>query len=285
MQKILALIALCFMMVACSSGQQKDAKSFETALETATGEKYKIVKLNTEQGKFVVYKNEQTGEFLSVNMDKWDRNTMTTLDQFQAVAVDGRDIVRNLKKDQEWVSSGYWEAIYRTEYDYYDVYDSYCSCYKSEYRTVQVYVGDRYVDTSHWYTFYVGGGLRFDNTSGASKDLETFAALEEAAAEKFMSYKLKSEFSLSDSRASELAKLASRYQKLENTRELTDSEKDTFALSGLGVSMKQVESALKNKAQGNDSAYNDLLKTAAQVNKTTPEQIGKFFNEMVAENL
>ncbi|HXH32147.1 MAG TPA: hypothetical protein VNJ01_15185 [Bacteriovoracaceae bacterium] len=277
MQKILVLALMSFLFIAC--GHKRDAQSFERALEASTGQQYEIVKLNTETGRYVVYKNKTTGEFLAVNMDRWNRETMTTIEQFMAVAVEGVDIVRNLASGREWVDSGYWRAIYRTYYEEY--YDESCSCYREE--SYQVHVGDEWVDTSHWYTFYTGGGFRFDNTSSQSKDLETLAALKEEAAEKFMAYKLKSEFSLSSNRAAELAGLASRYQKLENSRELTSSEKDKFALSALGVSMNQVEAALKAKAQGNEKTYADLLATASKVNSTTPEQIGKFFEQMIVE--
>jgi hypothetical protein len=40
---------------------------------------------------------------------------------------------------------------------------------------------------------------------------------------------------------------------------------------------------MKNKAQGSEAQYDDLLKTAAKVNNTTPEQIGKFFDQVVEQ--
>jgi uncharacterized lipoprotein YehR (DUF1307 family) len=283
MQKILVLLSLCLLVVAC--GHKKDAKSFEAALEASTGQGHTIAKLYTETGEYVVYRNDVTGEYAAYNMKKWDRKNMTQMSQFTAVAVDGTDIVRNLLSHTEWVNSGYWQDDYDTYYETYEYWDDYCECWQYETRSYTVYVGSYWVDTSHWYTYYTGNGFRFDNTSTQSKDLDTIAALKEEVAEKFMAHKLQSEFSLSSSRADELAKLASRYQKLESARELTAGEKDKFALDALGVSMTQVESALKSKAEGNDSRYNDLLNTAAQVNKTTPEQIGKFFNEMVVDAL
>ena len=281
MQKLLVLLSLCSVLVACN-GQKKTAKAFEKVLETETGNSYTLVKLQTEKGNYSVFRNENTGEYVAYNMDKFDRKTMTSFSQY--VAVEG-DVVHNLQKDREWVDSGYWESIYDTGTRYVDVYDSYCSCYKTETETYSYYVGERYVDTSHWYTFYTGGGFRFENTAGVSKDLETIAALKEEAAEAFMAHKFKSEFSLSDNRASELAKLANRYQRLENTRELTTPEKDKFAMTALGVSMTQVENAMKAKAEGKESQYASLLKTAAQVNSTTPEQIGKFFTEVIGEEI
>jgi hypothetical protein len=281
MQKFLALIALSLVLVGCNE-QKKQAQSLELALQASTGHSYTIVKLQTEKGNFSVFRDENTGEYIAYNMDKWDRNTMTSYSQY--AAVDG-DIVHSLNQGKEWVVSGYWQPIYNTYTDYHDVYSSSCNCYVSESYTTQVYVGDTYVDTSHWYTFYTGGGFRFENNSGVSKDLETIAALKDDAAQSMMKAKFKSEFSLSDNRAGELAKLANKYTKVESARELTSTEKDQFALSALGVNMNQVESAMKKKAQGQDNAYNDLLKQAAQVNNTTPEQIGKFFDQMSEASL
>jgi hypothetical protein len=284
LQKLIVLSLLSFLFVACA--QKKDAQSFEKVLEAETGHSHSIAKLYTEKGNFAVYKDEVTGEFKAYNMDKWDRETMTTVAQFMANGTtDGVDVVRNLAKSSVWVVDGYWESIYRTEYGYDEYYDEDCDCYETERYSYEVYVGERYVDTSHWYTYYSGNGFRFENTSSGSKDLETVAALKEEAAEKFIAFKLKSEFSLSTNRAEELAKLANRYQKLENSRELTSPEKDKFAMEALGVSMNQVESALKAKAEGSESHYQQLLETAAKTNNTTPEQIGKFFNEMVVEEI
>ncbi len=274
MQKLLVLIAVLVLSVSCNE-KKKTAKSFEAALEVETGHSWTVAKLQTEKGSFTVFKDETTGEYVAYDMSGWNRETMSTIAQYTGPAP-----VRNLAKDREWVVSGYWEAVYDTYTDYYDEYSYSCDCYISGSRTVSVYVGDRYVDTSHWYTFYTGGGFRFENAAGASKDLETIAALKEEAATSFLKAKFKSEFSLSENRAGELASLASKYQKLENSRELTSQEKDKFALSALGVSMNQVEAAMKKKAEGQDAQYEALLKQAAQVNNTTPEQIGKFFDGM-----
>ncbi len=281
MQKILILALMFVITVAC--GHKKDAKTFEKALEAQTGHQWSIVKLQTETGKYVVYKDETTGLYSAYNMDKWDRKKMKTTDEFFASATKGVDFVMNLQKVDEYIEDGYYQDVYEY-YTYYDeYYDEECDCYYTEEYTESVWVGTEWVDTSYWYTYYTGGGFRFDNTSGRSKDLETMAALEEEVAEKFMAHKFSSEFSMSENRAAELAKLANRYQKLENTRELTASEKDQFALSALGVSFTQVESALKAKAEGKDSQYEELLAKASAVNKTTPEQIGKFFDELQLE--
>lgn len=283
-QKILILLLISIFFVSC--GHRKDAKSFESALEASTGQSYSIAKLDSEKGQYVVYKNDVTGEFVAYNMSKWDRHNMTDYSQYLAAgAVEGVDIIKNLVANTEWVVSGYWETIYNHVTVTWEYYDDDCECWETGSDYYKEYVGEVYVDTSSWYTYYTGSGFRFENTSAKSKDLETIAALKEDVAEKFMSHKFQSEFSLSANRANELAKLAGRYQKIENSRELTSAEKDTFALSALGVSMTQVEAALKSKAEGNDSRFESLLKTAAKVNNTTPEQIGKFFDEMVIDQI
>lgn len=283
MQKILILAMMLIMTVAC--GHKKDAKSFEEALEAQTGHQWSVAKLQTETGKYVVYKDETTGLYSAYNMDKWDRKKMSTTDEFFANAVKGVDFVMNLAKMDEYIHDGYYQDIYDYYYVTEEYYDSECDCYYTETVEYSTYVGTEWVDTSYWYTYYTGGGFRFDNTSGQSKDLETIAALEEEVAEKVMAYKFTSEFSMSNNRAQELAKLANRYQKLENTRELTTTEKDQFALEALGVSFTQVENALKAKAQGDEAKYDDLLAKASAVNKTTPEQIGKFFDELIIDQM
>ncbi len=283
MQKIIVLAFLFIMTVAC--GHKKDAKTFEKALEAETGTEWTIVKLDTEKGEYVVYRDEATGRFSAFNLEKWDRKTMSTTGEYFEKAVKGVDYIGNVKEQSEYVEQGYNQDIYDTYYVDEEFYDEDCDCYYTESVEHSEYVGTEWVDTSYWYTFYTGGGFRFENTSSASKDLETMAALEEQVAEAYMTNKFTSEFSMSANRAQELAKLANRYQKLENTRELTSSEKDQFALDALGVSFSQVENALKQKAEGKETAYADLLEKASAVNNTTPEKIGQFFDELLIGNV
>jgi hypothetical protein len=103
MQKMLVLMLLSLFVVAC--GHQKDAKTFEAALEASSGQNYSIAKLYTETGEYVVYKNEATGQYEAYNMAKWDRKNMTTLGEYLAVATVGTDVVKNLLPHREWVDS------------------------------------------------------------------------------------------------------------------------------------------------------------------------------------
>lgn len=282
MKKLVSLMMLALFFVSC--GHKKDAKDFMAALEAETGDDYSIAKLHTETGKYVVYKNNTTGEYEAYNMKKWDRKENSTYSEFLANgAVEGVDIVLNLDRNEEYIEDGYWQDEYIEDYDYYEYYDDWCECWVEDYTVEYIWVGSYWVDTSYWYTYYTGGGFRFSNTQNLSKDLETLASMKEEIQEGLIAQTLKDDFKLTVNRSKELAKLVTQYQKLENTRELTATEKDQFALDALGVSVTKIESALKAKAQGSEAQYSSLLDEASQVNKTTPEQIGRFFDEYVTE--
>lgn len=269
MLKLITLMAIPFFVVSCNEDTQKEkAQSFETLLETKTGQSYTLAKT----GKYSVYKNDLTGEFVAYNLDKFEYGVMLSFDEYLANSVvDGVDIVGNLSVEKEWKETGH-----------YEYYNNDCRCWRS-YQSVGDGAGKKWVDTSYWATYYVGSGYKFANNSVRSKDLETLAAIEENQSVESVAAALKSEFSLSDNRAQELATLANKYRKLESARALTASEKDQFAMKALGVSMTQVEQALLNKALGEEDQYESLLRTAARTNNTTPEQIGKFLNGMISE--
>lgn len=264
--KLILLIAMSFLFMSCEkSNLQKKVDAFEVILETYTGQSHSVAKF----GYKTVYKNDVTGEFTAYNMNEFIRESMLTYDDYiNGTAVEGKDIVRNLKKTSEYIRDGH--------YEYYDE--------KTHNWSTSNNGGDRkWVDESYWETYYVGGGYKFQNTSIVSKDLETLAALKEDALESFMTETLKSEFSLSENRAGELAKLTLKYQRMESVRELTKQEKDQFAMKALGVSMNQIEDVLSGKMQGDEEQYQKLLNTAARTNNTTPEQIGRFLDGMMPE--
>jgi len=282
MKKLVSLMMLALFFVSC--GHKKDAKDFMKALEAETGHDYDIAKLHTEKGDYVVYKNNTTGEYEAYNMKKWDRKDNSTYSEFLANgAVEGVDIVLNLEQKEEYIQDGYWQDEYITDYDYYEYYDEWCECWVEDYTVEYIWVGSYWVDTSYWYTFYTGGGFRFSNTQGQSKDLEMIASIKEELQEGLIAHTLKNDYKLTVGRSKELAKLVTQYQKLESSRELTTSEKDKFAMDALGVSVADVEKALKAKAQGDEAQYSSLLDEASKTNQTNPETIGKFFEDYVTE--
>lgn len=273
------------MLVSCKSKWQKEyeqqvenRQKFESQLEAHTGKGHTLAKISGADGQvYLVYKLDATGEYVSYNYSLWNPASLS-LDTYVSTAVEGSDIIRNLERKQQWETSGYNRDITETQYRYVDEWESTCSCYKEVYKSFEVVVGYEWVDTSGYVAYYHGGGFIFNNTGGSSKDLETYGASREDQAAALLSEKITSDFALSESRADELAKMVVRYKKLENTRELTAKEKDKFALDALGVSMTQMENAIVSKAQGSDKQYQQMLEKAAQVNNTSPETIGRFFD-------
>ena len=275
-------------MVACSGGgifgpteDQKASEKFAKLLENKTGQPYRVAKQDTLVGKYVVFQNLATGKYEAYNLAKFDRDNMHSVEAFLAVAVPGVDIVKNLSARNEWVESGYWEDVYDTRTETIEKYDEGCDCTVTETHETKIYVGRQWNDTSHYVYRYYGGGFRFENATQASRDLEMLAALEEDIAFKAIANKLTSSFSLSTNRAQELAKLVTQYNKLESIRSLTEVEKDKFALDAMGVSLNDIHEAMKEKREGSTGKFEKFLQTAAATNNTTPEQIGRFFDEYV----
>lgn len=271
--KITFLLCMLALFVSCKD-LYRDSAKFEKILEGQTGQPHRVAKLWTDVDGYVVYQNEATGEYTAYNLTDFKHRKMKTYADYLAIT-DGDDIISGLSESKEWVVSGHWyEESYTTTYC--DSEGQNC------YTETTYYTTDIWVDTSHWVYHYTGGGFTFENSSSPSKDLETLAALSEEAAIKFVGQKLSSEFSLSTTRAEELAKISLRYRKLENQRELTSSEKSLFAMEALGVSYAQVERAMRDRAQGKETSYEALLNEAATHNRTTPEKIGMFFEDYLS---
>lgn len=289
MKRILIIFAALFALTACNDDDgyesswektEKKNKAFEEILEEETGHAHDVAKKYTGVDGYVVYQDLVTGEYVAYNVDKYDSSTMSTFADYEAVMISG-DAIFNLDKEKIWKESGYWDSIYETRVYYDDYYDWECDCWVTEMYEEEVYVDSVWVDTSGYKTYYYGGGLVFDNKSSASKNLEMFEALEEQVAEGFVEAKLKSDFSLSATRAKELAHMLTRYKKLTSTRELAAAEKSKFTMSAFGTDVVSIEKALKAKSEGRDNEYDDLMQKAAKVNQTTPESIGRFFDEYV----
>ncbi len=275
MKSFIAISFLSLILISCN-GLEKKASKFEKILETSTGQNQSVAKLWSEKGQYVVYKNEVTGEFTAYNLEKFDMKKMKYYESY-ASAVSINDVVRNLVQDKEWVVSGHYYE--------YSTDSTSCDADNNCYTTTTYYTTDEWIDTSHWNVFYTGGGFRFENNSTHSRDLETIGAMREDATLAFMSHQLTSDFSLSANRAQELAKLALRYQKLESRRELTPSEKDSFALESLGVSFGKMESAVKAKRNGSEAEFKNLIDEASRHNRMTPEEMGRFFEEFISDEI
>jgi hypothetical protein len=261
-----------------------DAIKFKKLLKQETGQKWKIQKVWTETGTYVVYKNKETGEYVAYNMEKFDRKGKMTYDQYMAIAIDGTDVVTDLDRNSEWIDTSHWSTV--TYYDGDWVWDDYdeewdaCDTCGSSW-TEDVWVEDGY--TYYWYT---GNGFSFSNTElNVSRDLETLSGLAETAQVNLMSLAIQSELSLSSNRAKELAKLSVKFNKLENIRELSEKEKDYFAINALGVSFNDLTSAYKDSVSNNKDSFKSLMQKAAKLNNTTSDKLESYVSEYLSVEL
>lgn len=280
---LLMLIMLCASFASCSK-HRMDARKFKKLLKQETGQKWKIEKLHTETDDYVVFRNKETGEYAAYNMAIYDRKGKMTFDQYTAIAVDGTDIIKNLKQNSKYVESGYWST--NTYYDGDWVWDDYNEewdwCSTCGYSWTE----DVWVDTSYTYYWYTGNGFSFSNNElNVSRDLETLSGLAEDIQVNLMSAAIESEFSLSAKRSKELAKLSVKFNKIENLRELSQKEKDYFAVSALGVSYSDLTNAYKDSQSSSSNSFSDLMKKAAEHNQTSSEQLEGYVKEYLSIEL
>jgi hypothetical protein len=275
LSKLLMLVAVVA-LGGSSCAHRKDAKAFEKAFEGSTGESISLVKLHTETDGYAVFMKDSTGEFFAANVDKFDRKNNMTYEQFMAIAVPGVDVVSSLTEKSEiryeavehsyWVSTGGdWEwDEYDNEWEWEE------SGYWESYTTWEPYT----------YTWYEGGGFRFETNGNVSKDLETIAAQTSDASKRLLSEAISANYGLSEERSLQLANLAVAWNKLEDSREMTDADKAVFSKEALGASLKDFEKAMEKSAKGDKSDYNALLKKAGETNGVSPEHAEKILTDL-----
>ncbi len=143
------------------------------------------------------------------------------------------------------------------------------------------YFGDAY--ENNYYGTYAGEFV-FDETSEAGKDLEKAYGLIDAHKTTKIGEALAAEFGLSEERGMRIAKLVSDWQKLSKSRSMTNADANIFSRELLGVDMNKAESAIVKHLQGDDSEVADLVKKAAQVNGTGPEQMNELLNTIFSQS-
>jgi hypothetical protein len=120
----------------------------------------------------------------------------------------------------------------------------------------------------------------FEKTGGSVKDMEKAAAFAESFKVDRLANGLASQYGLSEERSLKVAKLASSWEKLAKTRGLTNADADAFANELAGVNFTQIDSAVKNMAQGNLDDFNSLIVKAADVNGTSIENMSSIIMKL-----
>jgi hypothetical protein len=132
-------------------------------------------------------------------------------------------------------------------------------------------------DRNYKYQNDHGDWVNFSEGSTASKDLELMGSRIEDGNAEVMGEKLSNKYGLSVDRGQEVAKTMAAYNSLISKRALTSREENYFSNSLLGV---DYDAAKKGLIGGDSEEFDALMERAAEVNGTTPEQVGAIVNEM-----
>lgn len=180
--------------------------------------------------------------------------------------------VRNYDVGESW-------STYTAYADYQPVYIHGTST--DIYSLETFYFGDAYKNT--YYGTSYEGEFVFDETSEAGKDLEKVSGMIAAHKASKIGEALSSEFGLSEERGLKIAKLVGDWKKLSKSRSMTSADADVFSKELLGVDMKKAESAITKHLQGDDSEVTELVKKAAKINGTGPEQMNEILTAVFAQ--
>jgi hypothetical protein len=267
--RVLVLSALLAVTFSACSKERVAANNFTDFYQAQTGQKLSIEKLFTLVNGVTVFKNKSTGELVAFNTAKYDKNTMTTMAQYLAVANQPSDVVHNLSErsvttSYEQYHAGYWYDVNDPVYDNYGHQTGY---------TTHSYYSEPYYTTEYTTTYYYdGGGFTFSENNAQNKDLDAIASNVETANNAVVTNSIVAQYGLSEDRAQSLADLAVNYAKLRDARRLTDADKEVFAKKALNVSFNDLQSAYKGSVQGNAGQYNTIINQAAEFNGLSPEK-------------
>lgn len=275
-KKLFALLSILFVLVSC--GHRKDANSFEDLLESATGDDFQIVKLNTLNAGYVVYQNQRTGEFVAYNLNKFDRKGDMTYAQYLAAA-DSNDVVVGLDHFSQ-VELDYIPH-YETDvwYEWELVWDPYLDDY--------VWEEVRYEETYTWYEevwvtrhYYEGSGFVFEiGTKEDSKDLEKIGGLIEQAQVNDIATQLEKSFGLSEGRAMKVGKMLKNFQDVTNKRGMTNEDLSLLGKEILGTDINKLKAAYKKSIEGEKEDMDKLIEQAAELNEIDPEHMSALMNQ------
>lgn len=276
--QLLILPLLLLQLVSCA--HEKKAKEFKDVLEAEYGANFTLVKTYTLMKGYAVYQNKATGEYMAVNVDKYDSESMNSFDDW-SLRADANDLVRNLERYQKWES----ELKSREVTDYHYEWVSYYNPETGKYYDVYEYVPYTYTD--YYYedvlkTYYTNGVYTFQIADSNMKDLEKLGGLIEQQNTNSLAGFLSSNYALSDQRSVEVAKLLKSWGTISQSRNMTQTDMDTFSKELLGTDLQKFQKAYElSKTTGNKDNYEQLIKKAASHNGVTPEHMTSLINNFI----
>jgi hypothetical protein len=144
--------------------------------------------------------------------------------------------------------------------------------YDDLYRGVSYYGSGYYIDNN---------GNLYDEAGATQKDLETLAAIDREGAVRATSRKLAEEFMLSEAQSFRVARIASEWQTISKSRQMTAKDIEAFTKDIVGVDLSEIRTAAKKANEGDVSSMEDLIKKAANGLDTTPENMKSIMASML----
>jgi hypothetical protein len=126
-------------------------------------------------------------------------------------------------------------------------------------------------------------GYIYEESSLQPKDLLSLQAILEEVNAKRLGEQLALEFGLSETQGLRVAKLARNWEKISNTRAMTDADLNALTSDLFGIDLNRMKTAEAAAQQGNLEMFNNLIDEAATSLETTPENFRSIINKLSAE--
>ncbi len=271
--KGLAASLLAVLAIGCGSSDGQKVEKLLNSDPNAGGS-WVLVKDSTRIDKYSVFLGPDK-KYHAFNVANYKEGM--TPEQFKAEGTVYSDLVKSTAVERRWVvvSSTRVTSSYCPSFQYCTSYtDSWGNPYY-EYEE----------DTYGWRNFNVSiytdplSGIVFEQGDSASKDLEAVAATLEEENLATIKNGLVSQFGLSESRASELASMASSMKNIADSqgRALTERDLESLQVKSMGATLSDLKKA---KASGDTKAVEKMTAKAAQMNKISPEQAKRLMKQL-----
>ncbi len=262
---------LATVTIGCTSNGERVEKLLNSE---PGGGSWVLVKDNTRIDNYSVFLGPDK-KYYAYNVANYKEGM--TPDQFKAAGTVYSDLVKSTTVERRWVvvssvrvTSSFCPAL-QFCWSYTDYWGRPYYEYNEDYYGWRNFTVDIYTD--------LNSGIVFEQGDVASKDLEAVAAsLEE---ENLASLKngLVSQYGLSESRASELASMASSMKNIADSqgRALTERDLESLQVKAMGATLSDLKKA---KTNGDTKAIESMTAKAAQMNKISPEQAKRLMKQL-----
>jgi hypothetical protein len=118
-------------------------------------------------------------------------------------------------------------------------------------------------------------GRLYEVSSASGKDLEKVAGIQEALKVSTMAGNFASNFGLSEERSFQVAKTVAAFNKISQSRNMTERDADYFTQEVMGVKFSELTQAVEGQN------LNSLIEKAAEINGVSPEHMEQIISELV----